>query len=126
MFTKTGNSFLAQKQYAAGIGKALHLELGESHQAAKTLMRWTNANERTVKNWMAGSSGPRGEHLIALIKHSDLALAAFLKMAERPHALAASELPGLRQRLQSVIEGIDSCLALGETKPPVRAPDLSS
>ena len=28
MFTKTGNSFLAQKQYAVGIAKALHMELG--------------------------------------------------------------------------------------------------
>ena len=44
MFTKTGNSFLAQKQYAAGISRALHLELGDTHQATKTLMRWTNAN----------------------------------------------------------------------------------
>jgi hypothetical protein len=113
MFTKTGNSFLAQKQYAAGIAKALHMELGETHQATKTLMRWTNANERTVKNWMAGSSGPRGEHLVALVKHSDLALAAFLGMAERPHLLTASELPLLRQKLQSVIEGIDLYLCQG-------------
>lgn len=113
MFTKTGNSFLAQKEYAAGIARALHMELGETHQATKTLMRWTNANERTVKNWMAGSNGPSGEHLVALVKHSDLALAAFLGMAERPDALTASELPMLRQKLQSVLEGIDSCLCQG-------------
>jgi len=110
MFTKTGNSFLAQKQYAAGMARALHMELGGTHQATKTLMRWTNANERTVKNWMAGSNGPRGEHLVALVKHSDLALAAFLGMAGRPLALTASELPLLRQKLQMAIEGIDSCL----------------
>lgn len=113
MFTKTGNSFLAQKEYAAGIARALHMELGETHQATKTLMRWTNANERTVKNWLAGSNGPSGEHLVALVKHSDLALAAFLGMAERPDALTASELPMLRQKLQSVLEGIDSCLCQG-------------
>lgn len=110
MFTKTGNSFLAQKQYAAEIARALHLELGETHQATKTLMRWTNADERTVKNWMAGSNGPRGEHLVALVKHSDFALAAFLGMAERPYALTASELPQLKQRLQSAIDGIDTCM----------------
>lgn len=110
MFTKTGNSFLAQKQYAAEIARALHTELGETHQATKTLMRWTNANERTVKNWLAGNNGPRGEHLVALVKHSDLALAAFLGMAGRPHALTASELPSLRQKLQVAVEGIDSCL----------------
>jgi hypothetical protein len=110
MFTKTGKSFLAQKQYAAAIADALRLELGGTHQATKTLMRWTNADERTVKNWLAGSNGPQGGHLVALIKHSDYALAAFLEMAQRPHALAASELPLLRERLLSVIDGIDSCL----------------
>ncbi|MDD2030867.1 hypothetical protein LOY64_12655 [Pseudomonas corrugata] len=110
MFSKTGNSFLAQRQYAAGIARALHMELGGTHQATKTLMRWTNANEKTVKNWMAGSNGPSGMHLVALVKHSDLALAAFLRMAGRPHALTASELPALRQKLQTVIEGIDSYL----------------
>ncbi|KKX62381.1 hypothetical protein [Pseudomonas putida] len=113
MFTKKGNSFLAHKQYATGIARALNMELGGTHQAIKILMRWTNANERTVKNWLAGSNGPSGEHLVALIKHSDLALAAFLGMAERPDALTASELPMLRQKLQSVLEGIDSCLCQG-------------
>ena len=111
MFTKTGNSFLAQKQYATEIARALHLELGETHQATKTLMRWTNANERTVKNWMAGNNGPRGEHLVALIKHSDVALAAFLGMAVRPHALTTSELPVLRERLKTALDGIDSYLS---------------
>lgn len=115
MFIKSGNSFLSPKQYAEGIANALHRELGETHQAIKILMRWTNANERTVKNWMSGSNGPRGEHLVALIKHSDLALAAFLGMAERPHALNASELPQLKRRLQLAIDRIDSCLGLRQT-----------
>lgn len=64
---------------------------------------------------MVGSSGPRGEYLVALIKHSDLALAAFLGMAERPHVVTASELPALRKKLQSLIERIDSYLCVGET-----------
>ncbi|MEG5266316.1 hypothetical protein TRP66_18655 [Pseudomonas sp. JDS28PS106] len=115
MFSKTGSSFLAQQQYAVGIARALHTELGGTHQATKTLMRWTNANEKTVKNWMAGSSGPSGKHLVALVKHSDLALAAFLGMAGRPQALTASELPVLRQKLQTVIEGIDSYLCTADT-----------
>ena len=38
---------------------------------------------------------------------------AFLGMADRPHALTASELPTLRQKLQVVIEGIDSYLCEG-------------
>ncbi|MCY1303706.1 hypothetical protein D9M69_552440 [compost metagenome] len=115
MFTKTGNSFLDSEQYAAHIGKALRAELGTTHQATKTLMRWTNANERTVKNWLAGSCGPRGEHLISLVRNSDVALSAFLSMANRPHAIATAELPLLRQKLQAAVEGIDSLLQRGET-----------
>lgn len=113
MMTKTGNSFLSHERYAADLAKALRLELGTTHQAAKTLMRWTNANERTVKNWMAGSSGPRGEHLIALIKNSDVTLAAIMAMADRPFAGTVLELPLLRKRLQAAVEGIDAFLYLG-------------
>lgn len=116
MFTKTGNSFLAPEHYAARIGTALRNELGSTHQATKTLMRWTNANERTVKNWLAGSSGPRGEHLVALVRHSDAALAAFLLMEDRQHIVTTIELPVLRQRLQSALEGIDAYL--GQGVPP--------
>ncbi|MDU0697902.1 hypothetical protein ACNFH8_12035 [Pseudomonas sp. NY15436] len=108
MFTKTGNIFLEAEQYAHQIAQALRAELGASHQATKTLMRWTNATERTVKNWLAGTSGPRGEHLVALVMHSDAALAAFLGMARRPHASMAVELPLLRQRLMAAVEAIDS------------------
>jgi hypothetical protein len=115
MFTKTGNFFPTKAQYAASIALALRTELGNTHQATKTLMRWTNANEKTVKNWLAGTSGPRGEHLVALVQHSDQALAAFLGMAERPHAVTASELPLLRQKLQTAIDGIDALLRVGRT-----------
>lgn len=117
MFTKTGNSFLEPDQYAARIAYALRTELGTTHQATKTLMRWTNANERTVKNWMSGSNGPRGEHLVALVKHSDLALMTFLCMADRPHAVTAAELPLLRQKLQAAIDGIDALLQLDAGQP---------
>ncbi|WP_342244732.1 hypothetical protein [Pseudomonas sp. OTU5201] len=117
MLTKTGKTFLEAEQYALHIAKALRTELGTTHQATKTLMRWTNAKERTVKNWLAGTSGPRGEHLVALVKHSDLALSAFLLLAERPHAVTASELPLLRQKLQAAIAGIDAILHPREIEP---------
>ena len=38
----------------------------ETHQAIKTVMKWTGAKERTVKNWFAGSNGTNGHHLAAL------------------------------------------------------------
>ncbi|HIQ43639.1 MAG TPA: hypothetical protein EYH47_12915 [Pseudomonas oleovorans] len=116
MFTKTGRFFLEPKQYAAGLAKALRNELGDTHQATKTLMRWTNANERTVKNWLAGTCGPRGEHLVALVRHSDAVLEAFLGMANRQHVVTTIELPTLRQKLQSAVDGIDAYL--GQNPPP--------
>ncbi|WP_374438357.1 hypothetical protein [Pseudomonas panipatensis] len=114
MFTKTGNVFPDAEHYAKQIASALHAELGATHRASKILMRWTNASERTVKNWLAGTSGPRGEHLIALIAHSDAALKAFLSMAGRSHALLAAELHNLRPCLLAALEGID---ALMQQKP---------
>ena len=66
MFPKKGNYFpngtgagKGKVSYAAAIAAALRAELGDSHQAVKTnTMRWTGANERTVKNWLAGKWGP--------------------------------------------------------------------
>lgn len=110
MFTKTGKSFLGSNEYAAAIARALRSELGGTHQATKTLMRWTNANERTVKNWLAGTNGPRGDHLAALASHSDAVLMAFLLMAHRQYLVTTIELQLLRQVLHAALESIDTCL----------------
>ena len=66
MLPKKGNHFptgtagrKSKIGYAEAVAAALHAELGDSHQAIKTVMRWTGANERTVKNWFAGVMGPR-------------------------------------------------------------------
>jgi len=111
MLPKTGSFFLSHEQYAEGIARALRTELGATHQAVKTLMKWTNANERTAKNWLAGVSGPRGEHLAALIQHSDLALDTFLHMAQRRQAVVAATLPTLRDKLLMAVATIDACLS---------------
>lgn len=111
MFPKKGNSFLNHEQYAQGIAQALQTELGSTHQAVKTLMKWTDASERTVKNWLAGVSGPRGEHLIALIQHLDAALNTFLSMAQRKSTIVSAVLPSLRERLLTAVETIDLCLS---------------
>jgi hypothetical protein len=43
----------------AAIAYALRNQLGTTHQATKIVMGWTGAGERTVKNWLAGISGPQ-------------------------------------------------------------------
>jgi hypothetical protein len=62
MFPKKGNNFpkttesgKCKLNYQSAIAAALSIELGNSHRAVKTVMRWTGANERTVKNWLLGA-----------------------------------------------------------------------
>ncbi len=69
--------------YRAAMAMALHEELGDTHRAIKMAMRWTGASERTVKYWFAGERGPSGDHLIALVRHSDAVLYVVLALAGR-------------------------------------------
>jgi len=115
MFPKKGNYFPGgtgpgkdKVSYPAAIAAALRAELGDSHQAVKTVMRWTGANERTVKNWMAGRRGPRGEHLLALIRHSNGALEIILQLAGRGDLIAARTLLDARGALAEMLALIDS------------------
>jgi hypothetical protein len=71
-------------------------------------MRWTGANERTVKNWLAGRRGPRGEHLLALMRHSNGALEIVLQLAGRDDLIAAKMLLDARNALAEMLARIDS------------------
>jgi hypothetical protein len=114
MFPKEGNYFPrgngrrnAGATYMIAIAAALRSELGNSHQAVKTVVRWTGANERTVKNWFAARRGPRGEHLLALIRHSNGALEAVLRLAGREQVIAAKTLLDARNVLAGMLASID-------------------
>ena len=72
-----------QAHYRNAVAAALRAELGQTHQAIKTAMRWTGASERTAKYWLSGERGPSGEHLILLAQHSDAVLVTLLTMAGR-------------------------------------------
>lgn len=69
--------------YRTAVALALHEELGETHRAIKTARRWTGASERTVKYWFSGERGPSGDHLIALMRHSDAVLYVVIALAGR-------------------------------------------
>ena len=49
-----------QAAYRKAIADTLRRELGHTHQAIKTVMRWTGASERTAKYWLSGERGPSG------------------------------------------------------------------
>ncbi|HEY6328870.1 MAG TPA: hypothetical protein VI756_06000 [Blastocatellia bacterium] len=93
--------------YPPAVAHALQRQPGGTHQAVKTVMRWTGASERTVKNWFAGNSGPSGRHLVALARHSDEILAMFLALAGRQQTGFAIKLVDVRNRMAAVLEEID-------------------
>lgn len=107
-FPKMGNSLplsaanAAGSSYEAAIATAVRQELGGSHQAIKTLMRRTGASARTAKNWLSGSTGPSGAHLVELMRSSDLVFEAVLKMAGRERALTSPRLAEARDLLKRV------------------------
>jgi hypothetical protein len=90
--------------YPTAIAAALREDLGHTHRATKTVMRWTGASERTVKNWFAARSGPSGEHLVALIRHSDAVFEALLLLAGRDQVVAAKKLIDARDALAKMLE----------------------
>lgn len=92
--------------YASQIADALRLELGSTNCATKTMMRWSGASDRCVKNWLSGSCGPSGRHLLMLARHSDAVLASMLKLSGRQGVLLTSQFRPLREALSGAVEAI--------------------
>jgi hypothetical protein len=103
--------------YVSVVAVELRRELGGTHRAAKTIMKWTGANERTVKNWLAGRHGPSGEHLLHLCRHSDLVLDAFLRLAGRERPVTAEGLVPLRNALAETLKQIDLLAGMSSRTP---------
>ena len=101
--------------YPVAVAYALRNQLGTTHQAVKTVMRWTGAGERTVKNWFAGISGPSGQHLIALIRHSDEVLEVLLLSAGRQQITVAKKLVDTRNKLAEMLQQIDLLMGCENT-----------
>lgn len=96
--------------YAIAIAAALRRELGTTHQAVKSAMRWTGASERTVKYWFAGSRGPSGHHLIALAGCSDAIFELLLQRAGRQYYAEARRLIDAHEKLKRVVEVLQSII----------------
>ncbi len=117
MFPKMGKTFpnddgghIERLIYQEAIAAALKRELGGSHRAIKTIMTWTGVSERTAKNWITGSHGPAGEHLVALMGHSDEVLKVVLKLGNREKQQFSQELADVRPTLLAVISNLDNML----------------
>lgn len=117
MFPKTGKKFpvdvgSSSSTYAALIADVLKSELGNTHQAHKTLMRWTGANERTAKNWLSGSNGPSGEHLLQLMRSSDRVFDFVLRLSHRPAVLSNARLAEVRNSLRVTADLLSEVIEL--------------
>src|ERR1700748_291644 len=120
MFPKAGKKFPRDvgspaANYASLIAEMLRTELGNSHQAHKTLMRWTGANERTAKNWLSGSNGPCGEHLLRLMEHSDRVFECVLRLSHRPAVLSMRRLADVRNSLQATADLLSEVIEIPDT-----------
>jgi hypothetical protein len=93
--------------YAGVIATALRSELGDTHRAIKIVMRWTGASERTVKNWLTGTSGPAGEHLVSLARYSNSVLEVFLQLAGRDTAILGLKLNDVRDKVAELQRCLD-------------------
>ncbi len=100
--------------FTAVIAKTLRETFGRGGRSIKTVMAYTGAGERTVKNWFGGKNGPNGENLVELVRHSDEILEALLSMAGREDILAGKLLVDARDKLVEMLEIIDQ-LQVGES-----------
>ena len=93
--------------FVAAVAEALREEFGGSGSAVKSIVRLTGANERAVKNWLAGRNGPSGEFLVSLMRHSDRVLESLLILSGREKIIMAKKLADARQKLDEMIAIID-------------------
>lgn len=93
--------------YAEALALVLRCRFGGRRAAAKTVMGWTGASERTVKSWFGGVSGPSGEHLIGLARHSDDVFALLVRLTGRDQDDSHRDLRAIRQHLSDAITAID-------------------
>ena len=98
-------------EFAAVIAETLRGTFGETRMSVKTVMAYTGAGERTVKNWFGGKNGPNGENLVELVRNSDEVLEALLLMAGREDILAGKLLVDARDKLVEMLEIIDQLYA---------------
>jgi hypothetical protein len=114
MFPKKGKFFPtrecrpgAEIRIHEEIAEALNEELRASGRTVKTIMEWTGASERTVKNWLAGRSSPRVAHLVCLMRHSSKVLDAMLRLAGKDSLAAGMQVIEARDLWADAVRRFD-------------------
>ncbi len=116
MFPKSGRKLPnwrarpSAEDYAVAIGAALRRELGTAGGAAKTIMRWTGASDRSARTWLNGAGGPTGWHLILLARESSEVMEAVMAMTNRGGLMLSSDIQALQMALIKVTDSLDDLL----------------
>lgn len=97
---------LTNGSFVEEIASALRRSSSGSAVSVRTVANWTGANEKTVKNWLSGKYGPSGEHLIALVQHSDEVLSTFLTMAGREELMVAVKLIAAEEAIEDLLVAV--------------------
>ncbi len=105
-------------EFAAVIAETLCETFGGTRMSVKSVMRFTGAGERAVRNWFEGKNGPNGKNLVELVCHSDEVLEALLLMAGREEILAGKLLVDGRDKLVEMLEIIDQLQADNSAADP--------
>ena len=109
-----GNSFPPGERYsgfADAVALAIKAEFGATPSTAKRVARLVSANERCVRNWLDGKNGPSGEHLIMLMRHSEMVTRSVLSLAGRSTLYGGTDLAAIRGCLVELIAKIDELRA---------------
>lgn len=107
-FHKHGAQLSPDHSFAAAVAGALKQDFGSSAGAVKRVALLANANQRAVRNWFEAKNGPSGEHLLVLMRHSDMVLNAVLVLAHRQDLLAGLRLAQAKAQLGEALAILES------------------
>ena len=108
-----------EADYITEVREALRSELGGTHAATKTIMRWTGASDRTARNWLSGVTGPSGYHLICLARESNAVLSALLAMSGRAELALSADVHAVEVALAKAAGALE-VLKRQHTRRPSR------
>ncbi len=98
------------RDYAQGSASALEEDLA-CGASIKTIMAWTGAGERTVKDWLADSNGPSGLHLEGLLGSFEAVYERLMIRTGRMPIVNRQGLEVLRAQITGLAAAIDAALA---------------
>jgi hypothetical protein len=98
------------REFAQAVADALKEEVARG-ASIKTIMAWTGAGERTVKEWLAGSNAPRAFQLECLIRSSEVVYERVMIRTGRKPVVNRQRLEAVRGQLTGLAGAIDAALA---------------